>query len=140
MITRQKGTAVGVVQADVVRGVARCMQHEPFATCQREYIAVLDMLGDLRQETTSSEGRVAEPSQAFPDRGAVPGPLPRGWRRDPLQRGEDIADRVSGSAAISFELLHMRREIVNRSFAVVIVGAMSMVLSAVLFIVLIVPC
>ena len=124
VVAREKRAGVGIVETDMIRRMARRVLHEPLAAGELQHVAMLDVVRDLRKETTPPDRREGEPAQPLANRGAIAGALPRGGCRDPLDRAQDVAHRILGPAPVALEQLHVDREVVDRGFAVVIVAAM----------------
>lgn len=65
MIAGQERTGFGIMQTDVIGGMAGCVEYEPFASSQFDHIAVFDMVCDGREEFTATNGGEIEPSQSL---------------------------------------------------------------------------
>jgi hypothetical protein len=121
MIARQECTGLGIMQADVIRGMARSVKYEPFSASQFDDVAVFDMVRDRGEEFAATEGGKVEPSQSLSDLASLRRALPRGRFRDSLESPKEVSQGVLCAATVTFEQFHVNGQIVDRRFAVMIV-------------------
>lgn len=122
VIARQEGPGLGIVEADVIGGMARRVQDKPFASGEFDHVAMLDVMRDGGKKFAATDGGKIEPPQALSQFGSLRRPFPGRRRRDALERTEKIAQGVLSTAAVALQHFHVDRKVVDRRFAVVIVG------------------
>ena len=131
VISRHEGAGFGIVEADVVGRVAGGVLHEPLAASQSEHVAMLDVMGHGGEERAASDRRHREPAKPLAKRRAIGRTFPRGRRRQPLERGEQVEERILGAPAILLEQLHVGAEVVDRELVMRVGRAVGMAVSGV---------
>lgn len=126
MIASQERAGLGIMQADVIGGMARRVKYEPFSAGQFDDIAVFDVVCDRWKEFAAPEGGEVEPSQSLSNLASLRWALPGGRRGDPLEGAKEVSQRVLCAATVALEQLHVNGQIVDRRFAVMIVGTVHM--------------
>lgn len=126
MIAGQERARFGIVQTDVIGGMAGCVEYEPFPAGQFDDVAVFDMVRNGREEFAATDGGEIEPSQSLSNFASFRSAFPRSRRRDAFEGAKEIAYRVLCTTPVAFEQFHVNGQIVDRRFAVMIVGTVIM--------------
>ena len=116
VIAAEEDPQLGVVQADVVLGVTRGVQHEPVAPGEPQHVAVLDRVRDLGDEVAAAERPHHAPAHpllerraralAAPRRRAAPGSEAAAARGRLLGRlGRGLGDRALRVAGLLAQVL-----------------------------------
>ena len=87
---------------------------------------MFDVVRDRRQKFTATQGGEVEPSQSLSDLASFRRALPRGRRRDAFEGAKKVPQRALRTSTVALEQLHVNGEIVDRRFAVMIVGTVHM--------------
>ena len=129
VIAGKKCAGLRVMQTNMIGGMAGRMQHEPFPSRELDDVAMLDVMCHVRQEFAATDGRKTQPAQALTKVCPLAWTLPGRGGGDALEDAKEIPNGVLCPPPITFEHLHMNRQVVDRGFAVVIIGTMDVSVS-----------